>query len=190
MRFNLTASTTIDYHRYFQYLLTSKYNATGSSTTLADADNWVGLSVPPSQQGIVWNYRFLIWAMLNEWISDDRIAIPRRPAIQLEISNSSRPFITIQPPKSDYYRWSHSSTSLSQSFPQWLFDRLPSQDFPLEICNDEKVLPLALNAWLYCLIQTASSFLTPKNPISFAPSQLGLHQQPLYCKVGNQREPQ
>ena len=52
-RFSLTANATIDYRRYFPYPLTSKYNAAGPPTTLADADNWVGVSVPPLQQGVV-----------------------------------------------------------------------------------------------------------------------------------------
>jgi hypothetical protein len=52
-RFNLTANATIDYRRYFPYPLTSKYNGTGIPKALADADNWVGVSVPASQQGIV-----------------------------------------------------------------------------------------------------------------------------------------
>jgi hypothetical protein len=42
-RFNLTANATIDYRRYSSYPLTSKYNATGSPTSLADADNWTGV---------------------------------------------------------------------------------------------------------------------------------------------------
>jgi hypothetical protein len=52
--FNLTSNETIDYRRYFPYPLTPKYVGKGEPTnTLEDADNWEGVLVPASKQGVV-----------------------------------------------------------------------------------------------------------------------------------------
>lgn len=52
-RFNLTSNEMIDYRKHFPYPLVAKYEGNGTSSTLVDADKWVGILVPESQKGIV-----------------------------------------------------------------------------------------------------------------------------------------
>jgi hypothetical protein len=52
--FNLTSNETIDHRLYFPYPLTPKYEGKGKPTnTLEDANNWKGVLVPTSEQGVV-----------------------------------------------------------------------------------------------------------------------------------------